>query len=214
MAKAADKAYLLVREKILNGLYAPSFRLTEQEIATSSGVSRTPVREALNRLQNEGFIQVSSNRSAIVLELTPDSANEIFELRALLEPYGSKRAATRASPDDIDRLRSLAEAQYKECKLRRSGYSARVGNLNSQFHYAIHELADSKRLSALMPVLIEAPLMLRTFSKYDPTELLRSAAHHFEIVAALEAKDGDWAASIMKSHIHAAQHSIQRELAS
>ncbi len=63
----------------------------------------------------------------------------------------------------------------------------------------------------LMPMLIEAPLVMRTFSKYDEAELLRSASHHLEIVSALEARDADWAAAIMRSHIHAAQHSIGRQ---
>lgn len=213
MAKAADKAYQLVRERIISGEYAPSFRLTEQEIADSSGVSRTPVREALRRLQNEGFVHVSSNQSSVVLGVDEDSIRELFELRALLEPYGASRAATRVTPAGIERLRKLAEAQYEECRLREPGYTNRVGELNSQFHYTIHDIADNTRLSALMPVLIEAPLMVRTFARYDPTELLRSAGHHLEIVAALEAGDSAWAESIMRSHVHAALHTMQRQLA-
>lgn len=213
MAKAADKAYQLVRERIISGEYAPSFRLTEQEIADSSGVSRTPVREALRRLQNEGFVHVSSNQSAVVLAMNEDNIRELFELRALLEPYGASRAATRVTPAGIARLRQLAEAQYEECRLRRPGYTNRIGELNSQFHHTIHEIADNKRLSMLMPVLIEAPLVVRTFSRYDPSELLRSAGHHLEIVAALEAGDSAWAESIMRSHVHAALHTMQRQFA-
>lgn len=213
MAKAADKAYHLVRERIINGDYAPSFRLTEQEIADSSGVSRTPVREALRRLQNEGFIKVSSNQSAVVLDLNEGSVNELFELRALLEPYGAARAALRVTPAGIERLRSLALAQYEECKLRSPGYADRVGDLNSQFHHTIYEIADNRRLSLLLPVLIEAPLVVRTFARYDATELMRSAGHHLEIVAALEAGDSAWAESIMRSHVQAAHHTIQRHLA-
>jgi DNA-binding GntR family transcriptional regulator len=62
----------------------------------------------------------------------------------------------------------------------------------------------------LMPMLIEAPLVMRTFTKYDPGELLRSASHHLEIVDALEARNADWASAIMRSHIHAAQCSTHR----
>lgn len=213
MAKAADKAYQLVRERIMSGEYAPAFRLTEQEIADSSGVSRTPVREALRRLQSEGFVQVSSNQSAVVLALNEDGIRDLFELRALLEPYGAARAATRVTPAGIRRLRQLAEAQYEECRLREPGYTSRIGELNSQFHHTIHEIADNKRLSMLMPGLIEAPLVVRTFARYDPTELLRSAGHHLEIVAALEAGDAAWAESIMRSHVHAALHTMQGRLA-
>lgn len=204
MAKAAEKAYKLVRQRILTGAYPPSLRITEQEIADASGVSRTPVREALQRLQNEGFVRVAANQGAVVVDWSDVDADDVFELRALLEPYGSARAAMRISPEGIQKLRALATAQYDESKRRRSGYAERIGTLNSRFHRTLHEHAASPRLSMLMPILIEAPLVMRTFTKYDAAELLRSASHHLEIVDALEARNADWASAIMRSHIQAA----------
>lgn len=210
MAKAAQKAYVVVRERILSGEYPPSLRLTEQEIADASGVSRTPVREALQRLQNEGLVRVTTNQGAVVVDWSDDDTSDVFELRALLEPWGAARAATRITADGIGKLRALADAQYAESRRRKPGYTERIGVLNSQFHRTLHDYADSPRLSTLMPMLIEAPLVMRTFNKYDETELLRSASHHLEIVAALEAGDPEWAAAIMRSHIHAAQYSTRR----
>lgn len=208
MAKAAQKAYDLVRERILSGDYPPSLRITEQEIADASGVSRTPVREALQQLQSEGLVRVTANQGAVVVDWSDDEFNDLFELRALLEPYGVARAATRISPEGVATLRELAQSQYEESEKRRPGYTDRIGSLNSEFHRTLHEFAESPRLSMLIPMLIEAPLVLRTFTKYDETELMRSASHHLEIVAALEAGDPDWAAAVMRSHILAAQHSI------
>lgn len=210
MAKAAHKAYALIRDRIISGEYPPSLRLTEQEIADASGVSRTPVREALQRLQNEGFVRVSANLGAMVVEWSESDANDVFELRALLEPYGAARAARQITPEGIKALRELARAQYQECKRRGPGFVERVGQLNSDFHRTLHGFADNTRLTTLMPALIEAPLVMRTFAKYEPEELLRSAAHHLEIVDALEAGDADWAEAIMRSHIHAAQYSTNR----
>jgi len=210
MAKAAQKAYKLVRDRILSGQYPPALRITEQEIADASGVSRTPVREALQRLQNEGFVRVAANQGAVVVDWSDDDANDVFELRALLEPYGASRAATRIGPEGIEKLRGLAQAQYQESERRAPGYKKRIGSLNSQFHRTLHEFAASPRLSMLMPMLIEAPLVMRTFTKYDEAELLRSASHHLEIVSALEARDPDWAAAITRSHILAAQRSTYR----
>jgi len=211
MAKAAQKAYKLIRDRILSGQYPPALRITEQEIADASGVSRTPVREALQRLQNEGYVRVAANQGAVVVDWSDDDAHDVFELRALLEPYGASRAATRIGPEGIDKLRRLAQAQYEEAERRAPGYTKRIGSLNSQFHRTLHEFAASPRLSMLMPMLVEAPLVLRTFARYDKAELLRSAAHHLEIVSALEANDADWAAAITRSHILAAQHSICRK---
>ncbi len=95
MARAAEKAYSAVRERILRGIYPPALRITEQEIADSTGVSRTPVREALRRLQAEGLVTVIANQGALVTEWSPHDTDDVFELRALLEPYGAARAATR-----------------------------------------------------------------------------------------------------------------------
>jgi DNA-binding GntR family transcriptional regulator len=210
MARAAEKAYMLVRKRILSGEYPPSLRLTEQEIADASGVSRTPVREALQRLQNEGFVRVMTNQGAVVMGWNDSDADDVFELRALLEPYGAARAATRIDAEGIARLRALAEAQYEESRQRRAGFTERIGRLNSEFHRTLHDYAGNQRLSALMPMLIEAPLVMRTFTKYEPDELLRSASHHIELVNALEARNADWAAAIMRSHVHAAQYSIHQ----
>jgi DNA-binding GntR family transcriptional regulator len=208
MAKAAEKAYSLVKKRILSGKYEPSLRLTEQEIADASGVSRTPVREALRRLQSEGLVRVTANQGAVVTDWSDDDTDDVFELRALLEPYGAARAATRITPEGLERLRALAEAQYRESCERAPGYTGRIGALNSEFHRSLHEFADSARLAMLIPMLVEVPLVMRTFNKYDKTELVRSASHHLEIVAALEAGDPDWAASIMRSHVHAAKYSM------
>lgn len=210
MARAAEKAYLTVRERILRGIYPAALRLTEQEIADATGVSRTPVREALRRLQAEGFVTVIANQGAIVTEWSAGDTNDVFELRALLEPYGAARAAQRVTPEGIAELRKLAQAQYDECERRADGFLERVGSLNSRFHRLIQSFSGNARLATLMPVLIEAPLVLRTFVTYEPRELLRSASHHIEIVSALEAGDSEWAAAIMRSHIHAAQNSSRR----
>jgi DNA-binding GntR family transcriptional regulator len=213
MARAAQKAYALVRQRILSGEYPPALRITEQEIADASGVSRTPVREALQRLQSEGLVRVNVNQGAVVVDWNDDDVSDVFELRAVLEPYGAARAAARISAEGVARLRKLAEAQYEESENRRPGYTGRIGALNSEFHRTLHECADSPRLSMLMPMLIEAPLMMRTFTRYEATELLRSASHHLEIVAALEAGDADWAAAVMRSHVLAAQRSLNQSMA-
>ena len=210
MARAAEKAYRTVRERILRGEYPAALRITEQEIADATGVSRTPVREALRRLQAEGFVTVIANQGAIVTEWSATDTDDVFELRALLEPYGAARAALRITTEGIEELRALAQAQYAECERRDDGFIERIGNLNSQFHRLIQSFSGNHRLATLMPVLIEAPLVMRTFATYEPAELLRSASHHIEIVSALEARDPEWAAAVMRSHIQAGHNSSRR----
>jgi DNA-binding GntR family transcriptional regulator len=203
--KAVEKAYLMIRDRIVRGVYSPGLRVTEQEIANATGVSRTPVREALRRLQADGFVHVTPNAGAVVTQWTENNMRDVFELRALLESYGAQRAAERITPAGISELRKLAERQYEESVRQASGYIERIGEVNSRFHRALQEFSGNARLVAMLPALIEAPLVLKTFSRYEHSDLVRSASHHLEIVSALEARDGDWAASVMRSHILAAQ---------
>ncbi len=207
LARAAERAYLTVRERILRGVYPAAMRLTEQEVAMASGVSRTPVREALRRLQAEGYVTVAANQGAIVVEWTADDVNDVFELRALIEPYGAARAAKRAGNEELGQLRELAERQKLESETRAPGFVERIGDLNSSFHRRVQELSGNTRLARLMPILIEAPIVLKTFAHYSAEELVRSASHHLEIVNALEARDPEWAAAAMRTHILAARSS-------
>ena len=208
--RAVDRAYEAVRTGIIAGRYLAGARLTEQEIATAVGVSRTPVREALRRLDAEGLVDFTPNLGAVVTSWTEEDSDEVFELRAMLESHGVRRAATRATAAQVGELRRLAELQFRESVDRRTGHLERIADLNSQFHRRLQEAAASVRLSRALAALIEAPLMMRTFQKYTPEDLQRSAQHHLEIVRALEARDPAWAASVMLSHIHAARGALNR----
>src|SRR5262249_33245033 len=105
MAKAVDKAYQTVRDRIVRGVYPASSRITEQEVAAVAGVSRTPVREALRKLHAEGLLEFVPHQGAIVTEWTSEDRDDVFELRALLESYGAARAARRMTSEGITELR-------------------------------------------------------------------------------------------------------------
>ncbi len=209
--RAVDKAYDAVRSGIIAGRYLAGARLTEQEIATAVGVSRTPVREALRRLDAEGLVEFTPNLGAVVTVWSDADADEVFDLRAMLESYGARRATLRATPEQVAELKSLAETQYRESVERGGGHLERIAELNSRFHRRLQEAAASTRLSRALAALIEAPLMMRTFQIYTPEDLERSAMHHLEIVRALEARDPEWAASVMLSHVHAARGALNRK---
>src|SRR5512138_1286964 len=97
-------AYVFLREKILSGELPPHSWVKEQEIAAQLGVSRTPVREALARLELEGFVKSSPRRGAIVCQLELDEIDEIYEIRAALEHLVAKRACQRATVAEIDAM--------------------------------------------------------------------------------------------------------------
>ena len=208
--RAVDKAYQTVRQGILHGRYAAAARITEHEVAQAAGVSRTPVREALRRLHAEGLVEFAPNQGAVVTAWTDADSDEIFDLRAVLESYGAQRAAQRATPDQIADLRILAERQVLLSQRDTEHNLELIGDINGQFHRKLQEAAGSARLAKLLSSLIEAPLIMKTMSQYTAEDLARSAAHHVEIVQAIAARDGQWAASIMRSHILAARGALRR----
>ena len=138
-------------------------------------------------------------------------AEDVFELRMLLEAIVAERAAEHALPEQLAGLRQLAEAQFKEATDRRAGYLERIADLNSKFHQALQDTAASERLKVMLANLTEAPLVLQTFRDYRHEDLMRSAHHHLEIVQALEAGDGSWAATVMRSHVLSARRVFRRE---
>jgi DNA-binding GntR family transcriptional regulator len=209
MAKAVDKAYQTVRERIVRGIYPASSRITEQEVAAAAGVSRTPVREALRKLHAEGLLEFVPHQGAVVSEWTAEDRDDVFALRALLESYGTSRAALRIKPDEVAELRQLAEDQYHETLSRTDGYLERIGDLNSLFHHRIQQISGSSRLSTALSALIETPHIMKTFVTYQDEDLIRSCSHHLEIVRALEAHDADWSASLMRSHILGARGALR-----
>jgi DNA-binding GntR family transcriptional regulator len=208
--RAAELAYATVRDGILQGKYDAGSRLTEEDLARTAGVSRTPIREALRRLHAEGLVQFEPNHGAVVALYGVEQAEEIFELRALLEPISARRAAERATPGTISALRALAEQQLAESTRRTGEYLLRIGELNDRFHRLIQSAAESVRLEKMLAGLIEAPLILRTFRQYTPAELIRSADQHLELVQAFEAHDPVWAHSIMAAHILAGRATYLR----
>jgi len=207
--RAVDRAYQAVRDGIIAGRFAPASRITEQEVAAAAGVSRTPAREALRRLHAEGLVSFTPNQGAVVSDWSAADLDEIFDLRALLESHGAARAAARASEAEVAALRALAEQQLVEARAREAGYLDRIAELNSRFHRHLQQAAGSPRLLRALAALLEAPLIMKTFRNYSAEDLRRSAAHHLELVQALAARDGEWAASVMRSHILAAKRTLR-----
>lgn len=208
MTRAFDKAYRAVRDSVIAGRFPLARRITEQEVAEAAGVSRTPVREAFRRLHAEGIVDFRPNQGAMVTAWSADEAEEIFELRAILESHGARRAAQRATPAQLAVLRGLAERQQAESLSRTDGHLQRICEINSQFHRVLQEAAGSTGLSHALASILEAPLVLKTFENYSAEDLARSASHHLEIVRALESHDGEWAASVMCSHVLAARQTM------
>lgn len=201
MTAASDKAYRVLRERIVSGTYAPGFRLKERQLCSDLAVSRTPVREALRRLETEGLVTIEPRRGAVVTEIDQDEAEEIFALGAVIESFAAGLAARKAGDDDVRQLEALiAEmtrvlaADGARC---RSDYMA----LDSQFHAAIVTLAGSRRLGNALQQVVGVPVLVQAFHRYSREDLRQSLDQHRAIAAAIRARDPQWAESAMRAHI-------------
>lgn len=210
---SADRAYLRIRSGLLQGEWPTDTRLLEVELAQRIGVSRTPVREALRRLVNEGFLEYVTNVGCRVRGWSRADIASLYELRIELEAYAARRAATRIGAADRARLRTLC--QQMEAVIATGGTDlARRDDLtplNREFHGIIIDAAGNEHLQPLIAKVTSAPAVLRTFRRYSEEEVARSMGHHRELVAALDQGNADWAGAIMRSHIHAGYLAVLRE---
>ena len=210
MANASKQAYNIIRTEIISGRFPPGYRLVESDLTVLCDVSRTPVREALRQLVNEGLAEFSPNHGAQVADLAGEDLEALYELRTLIEGYAARRAAMRITAPQIAELEALADRMEEL-----AGRSAPVPEeavANSQFHRIIIDAAKSSRLVSVSNLVVEAPLVLRTIEHYSPQERARSLQHHRELIAAFRARDSQWAEAVMISHIKAAFIAISREL--
>ncbi len=204
MSQSAVRVQEELRGDILGGRCEPGSRLREEELAERFGLSRTPVREALRRLEADGLVTVTPRRGAEVVRWRDDDLAELVELRALLEGHAARRAAVGGGVDlvALTELCARMEAEAPPGTEPRDG-ADEITRLNMELHRAVHR-AGGKLLPDLLARLIDVPVVRRTFHTYSDAELRRSFAQHRELVDALAAGDGDWAAAVMQAHIRAA----------
>ena len=199
---ASVAATELIREAIVDGRLDPGRRLKEEELARELGISRTPVREALLMLQAEGLVVAIPNRGAMVRVHSPEDLDDLYQLRALLEGYAARRAATRISPDQVEELRGSCDrfdALSPENELRE------LVRENLSFHSSIIDAAGSARLTSMVRRVIELPLVYKSYIWYSPDQKQISVHYHRQIVTALAARDSERAELIMKEHVFEAR---------
>lgn len=206
--EAAHTAYRVILGKILSGQLPGGQRLREQSLAEEAGVSRTPVRQALNRLAVEGLVTLNPNRSATVVQFTQEDMTAILDLRARTEPYAAGLAVPRLTQEHIDQLQELADAM--EEMVEGTFSTSELSSLNNEFHAIFTDNCGNRHLASSIKSLVRPIMVIRTFDRYTPQALRRSQQHHAELVEAVRAGDSEWAESVMRSHIKAARHAHRR----
>jgi DNA-binding GntR family transcriptional regulator len=206
---ASAAANEVIREAIIDGRLAPGQRLKEEELARELGMSRTPVREALLRLQSEGLVESLPRRGAIVRSYAVDELDEMYQLRAVLEGYAARRAATRISPEDVIRLEDSC-ARFD--RLRAEDDLLDLVQENLFFHNVILEAAASDRLGPMVRKVIDIPLVYKSFYWYSPEQKLISEHYHKQLTRALRLGDAERAELIMREHVLEARDFLLAQL--
>ena len=205
MSKASERAYSDIRSLILSGELPAGAPLREEALAEKCGVSRTPIREALGRLEVEMLIRRTESQRSFVAEWSLEEVADSFELRAVVEGIAARRAAERITPDVLERMRRCDAAIAKVTEGREPDVGVFL-DANREFHALIVEAAASPRLAGVLATLVEQPIVWRTAHHYGAEELRRSHREHGELLAAFARRDGQWAQDIMGAHIRRAFH--------
>lgn len=204
MARPADSVYASLKDEIERGVLSPGRHLVEEEIGARFEVSRTPIRNAMKRLQADGLVTIEANRGAFVASWTNEDAAEVMTIRALLEPLGAALAAQRRTPEQVDALFRACEEMELVERERPSGFRDILAKQNNEFHLQVLQVARSPRLFSMCRVLARAPLMAGSFHFYDDDQLRRSLGDHRDIVQLIAVGDVDSARVVMGAHLRLA----------
>ncbi|SDW87647.1 transcriptional regulator, GntR family [Albimonas donghaensis] len=199
--KPAERAYETIRDAILSGALPAGEHLREESLAQMTGTSRTPVREALQRLTAEG-LALAENRHRFVADFSLHEVEVIFDLRARMESYAAKLAATRITEPELDRLRALVDEIDALGDGEGKAEIDRFFTLNAAFHDAIVTATRSTQLRSLTARAFAAPLVtIKRFVCDQTINVRRSNSQHRDILSALARRDAEWAEAAMKGHI-------------
>lgn len=184
-----------VRARIVSGAIPPGGPLGEERLAAELAVSRTPLREAIRQLVEEGFIEQQPRRSARVVSLTPSLVREVYEVREALEGMAARLAATRMPDAEVKRLRLELDA------LRPAVERGDCADTGDRIHEAIFAAAGNSELQRLMAVYRARVMWIQQVSFRVSGRLASAYREHESIARALECRDAEWAEAAARAHI-------------
>jgi DNA-binding GntR family transcriptional regulator len=190
--QAAD----ILRAHILDGHYQPGERLNEVSLSTSLGVSRSPIREALRTLEEEGLVQVTSGRGAFVTKLDLPEVNDLLELRRVLDPFGARLAAERGTSAEAHEVREQLDEPTD------SAVSAGAGGVwTGDFHIGIITMGKNRKLLAQATSVHRQLRLARFRSGSTGPRVVEAKQEHLAILDAVVAHDADQAEELMRIHL-------------
>lgn len=191
-------AYSMILDAIDVGTYRPGDRLVESELAERFGVSRTPVREALQRLETQSLL-ARDGRSLIVASLDHNQMAELYVVRGELEGLAARLAARNGTKEEVHLLREMVEADNAL-----KDHPAALARANRRFHKQIHLASHNRFLVQQLDLVHRSMALMATTSLAVDGRGAIAQAEHDAIVTAIEARDGDAADAALRTHISVA----------
>ena len=193
-----DKAYKIIRQRILDNVYPAGYRALEQDFADQLGLSRTPVREALLKLQAEGLVEVIPRHGARVLPVSPDDMREIYEMLTALEPMAAELVARKKlGPED---LQPLIEASRGMTAALKADNLDAWAESDERYHRYLIALAGNRLLSDTLQGLWDRAHRARMVTLRLRPKPVNSTKEHYAIVEAIRAGDSKKAAQLYRAH--------------
>ena len=191
-----------LREAIKNEILEPGERLMEIQLADALGVSRTPIREALRKLELEGFIVMVPRKGAYVADISLKDITDIMEIRLALEELAAGLAADRITEEELEQMEcSLVEKREAISQ----GDMERLVEVDTQFHEALYQASRNERLVAMLNNLREQIQRFRILSLSHPGRMKQSLNEHRSILEAVQEHDVMLARQLAREHIENAE---------
>jgi len=197
--------YEYLREAILDGRLKPGERLVERDLAEKFRASRTPIREALRKLETEEFLEYLPRRGDIVKGVNPEDIEEVYVLREMLEALAVRRSVAHLTDADIDILRLVVEKT--NCAQQEQRVTDVIAGLR-EFDMILLNASQMKRLRVFVNSLQESLRSYRKFNLSNPDRRKQAVREHQEIFAAILSRDADRAEGLVRRHIQAARDTL------
>lgn len=199
-----------LRNQIIRGEIPEGAQLRQDAIASQYKVSRIPVREALRQLDAEGLIEIVHNRGAIVPALSPEDIEEIFSIRALLEPEVLKLSIPHLTEDDFSEADAVLQKYVRE--LRREEHVSAWGRLNWQFHSILYSRANQPRFMAIIRNVNNSGERYTRLQLYLTHGMKRANEEHHQMLELCRKRESGAARKLLRQHIQFAGESLRQAL--
>ena len=195
----ADQIFEQLERDILSGKYPRSTVLSELGLSKELGVSRTPVREAIRRLEQEDILE-ECGKGMIVVGITPEDMQDMFEIRLAIEGEAARRAAMNISDEQLGRMREILDLQRFYSEKEGENSSDQIKNMDSQFHEILYLASDSRPYIRTLLPLHKRMMKMRKASVSKHSRAMRSLEEHEAIYEALLRHDPDAAEKSVLAH--------------